>query len=58
MDISKNLCDLFKMKEEHKVSCVKIIAWSIVVNEGANTPSFICSNMVLNMVLNVVLNSD
>ena len=46
-----------EMKQESKVSSVKIIARSIVVNEGTDTLTFlILSNMRLNMVLNVVLN--
>ena len=30
----------FEMKEECKVCCVKIFAWSIVVKEGTNTIIF------------------
>ena len=41
MDVSKNVYDgkrqlFFEMKEECKVSCVKLIAWSIVVQECTN----------------------
>ena len=43
--MSKSLCDgerkhFFELKEECEVSCVKIIAWSIVVQEGTNTLAF------------------
>ena len=47
----------FEMKEECKVSCVKLVVWSIVAQKGTNVQIFIFSNMVLNMVLNRVLNS-
>ena len=30
----------FKIKEGYKVSCVKIVTWSIVVKEGTNTLIF------------------
>ena len=41
MDDSKSISDgerelLFKMKEECKMSCVKIFLWSIVTQKGIN----------------------
>ena len=42
----------FETKEECKVSCIKLVVWSIAGRKGN-----IFSNMVLNMVLNVVLNT-
>ena len=32
--------NFFELKEECEVSCVKIITWSIVVQEGTNTLVF------------------
>ena len=46
----------FEMKEKCKVSCVKLVVWSIVAQKGSNMLIFYISKMVLNMVLNVVLN--
>ena len=45
MDVSKSICDgkhkcFFEMKVGCKLSCVKLIAWSIVVKEGSNTLTF------------------
>ena len=44
MDVSKNLCDgehsFFQFKEGCKVSCVKIVSWSIVAKDGTNTLIF------------------
>ena len=45
MNVSKSLCDgerkhFFELKEECEVSCVKIIARSIVAQEGTNTLVF------------------
>ena len=41
MDVSKSNCDgehkcVFKMKEECKGSCVKLVVWSIVAQKGTN----------------------
>ena len=41
MEDSKSICDgerevLFEMKEVCKVSCVKLILWSIVAQKGTN----------------------
>ena len=40
MDVSKNICNaehnFFEMKEECKVSCVKLIVWWIVAQKGIN----------------------
>ena len=41
MDVSKRFCDgeckaFFGMKEECKVSCVKLVVWSIVAQKSTN----------------------
>ena len=45
MEDSKSICDgkrevLFEMKEVCKVSCVKLILWSIVAQKGTNILTF------------------
>ena len=48
MDVYKNLCNgeliflflSFEMREYGNISCVKIIAWAIVVKEGTNALNF------------------
>ena len=51
----------FEMKEERKVSYVKLVLRSIVAQKGANILFFYNfkygANMALNVVLNLVLNS-
>ena len=46
----------FEMKVECRVSCVKLVVWSIVAQKGTNILIFIFSNMMLNMVVNVAGN--
>ena len=41
MDVSKNICDgecesLFEMKEECKVTCVKLVVWLVVAQKVTN----------------------
>ena len=49
MDVSKSICDrgrnlfsffFLEMKGECKVSCLKLVAWSIVAQKGTNILSF------------------
>ena len=45
MEDSKSICDgerevFFEMKEVCKVSCVKLILWSIVAQKGTNILTF------------------
>ena len=41
MDVSKSICDrehnfFLEMKKECKVSCVKLVLWSVVAQKGTN----------------------
>ena len=40
----------FEMKEACKVSCLEIIAWTIVVKEDTNTQIYMVLNAMLNLL--------